>query len=139
MEEEVSECELVDSKSESVRCSIERNPEIVQSRNGSVANGTQTWGNGATVGVCASQFVPHVRKNLSYDGCRFSEGRETEVRKSTKVVEECLLIYFFLFFDLRVFFFLDIFFLVRRPAAYPFIFRTTSGISTGNPTPLDKF
>ena len=92
MEEEVSECELVDSKIEGIGCSIERDPEIVQSWNGSMANGTQTWGNGATVGVRASQFVPHVRKNVSDYGCGFSEGCEEEVRKSKEVVEECLLV-----------------------------------------------
>jgi len=58
-----------------------------------MANGAQTGGNSATVGVCASKLLPHVRKNVSYDGCGFSEGCETEVRESTKVVEECVLIY----------------------------------------------
>jgi hypothetical protein len=93
MEEEVSECHISVSKVEGIRGSAERNQEIVQSWNGSMANGTQTRGNRATVGICASQFVPHVRKNVSYDRCGFSEGCETEVRESTKVVEECLLIY----------------------------------------------
>ena len=93
MEEEVSECQFVDSKSQGIWGSAQRNQEIVQSWNGGVADGTQTWGYSATVGVCASQFVPHVRKNVSYDGCGFSEECETEVRKSKEVVEECVLIY----------------------------------------------
>jgi hypothetical protein len=91
MEEEVSECYIIDSKSKSEWGSIERNPEIVQSRNGSMANGTQTGSYSATVGICASKLVPHVRKNVSYDRCGFSEECETEVRESTKVVEECVL------------------------------------------------
>ena len=91
MEEEVSECQLVDAESQGIRGSIERNPEIVQSRNGSMANGTQTGGYSATVGICASQLVPDVRKNVSYDGCGFSEGGETEVCESPEVVEECVL------------------------------------------------
>jgi len=91
MEEEVSECHISVSKVEGIRGSAQRNTEIVQSWNGGVANRTQTGGNTATVGICASKLVPHVRKNLSYDGCGFSEECETEVRKSTKVVEECVL------------------------------------------------
>jgi len=35
------------------------------------------------VGVCSGALVFDVRKNLSYDGCGFSEECETEVSKST--------------------------------------------------------
>jgi len=87
MEEEVSECELVDAESQGQWGSAGRNQEIVQSWNGSMANGTQTRGDGATVGICAGKLVPHVRKNVSYDRCGFSEECETEVCKSTEVVE----------------------------------------------------
>ena len=68
MEKEVSGRNISVSKSKSVRGSTERDPEIVQSRNGGVANRTPTGCNGAAVGIRASKLVPHVWKNVSYNG-----------------------------------------------------------------------